>query len=287
MDQRKVKTYSKKGGFNSKAEVLSVLIKMGLRLNVDYVLLIDSSYFFQRTMLEENQMAEELTQAFEEVKKYDQTLIILDVDSVWEVNKQYSSQSKSLAFANPLAMSLDNNEINFTETIVRHTLMQICLNYAEAFLESPSNHWIIFISSNTKIVMEFKEKLNWPKTDYELDLEDQIEEQLMEKQCVNCREIYSEKDNKLGKCGTHTSDSLYLESDYNCKFQVFSKTIENTKIFDHNGYTNILQSCKHYSQNDIQKMINEKKINSSQAKWMCCGKTFYEKGEQPSFHTDK
>jgi hypothetical protein len=285
-ESTKVINFHKFGGFQNRTEVLKVLIKMGVEINVDSVLLLDFEYFASRNILDENKMAEELSQSLIEAEKYDKSIIIFDLDNLLEVAKNYSNQNKDLIFSNSIAFELDKNEVSFTENIIRPSLMRIIFNYAETFLEKNSNHWVIFISGKTKILMELKERLKWPLTYQENKNIEKAEKLLEEKVCIRCKEVFTEKDNAVGKCMQHISKKLYMETELNFKLNIFQKNNETNKIttFSTTEYNKILESLTTYDFLSVGNLIEEGKASAADFKWFCCKKGLYEKGEIPCLH---
>lgn len=278
--------FHKFGGFQNRTEVLKVLLKMGVETNVDSVLLLDFEYFASKSILDEKKMEEELKQSLIEAERYDKSLIIFDLDNLLELTKNYSNQSKDLILSNSLAYELDKNDISFTETIVRPSLMRVIFNTADEFLEKKNNHWLVFISEKTKILLELKERLKWPKTFQENNEIEKIKDLLDEKVCEICNEIFTEKENAKGKCKKHISNKLYMEPELNFKLSLFQKNNETNKIniFSTNEYNEIIESLSTYKFQTVKHLIKNGKASAADYKWICCKKGFYEKGEIPCEH---
>lgn len=284
-ESKKVSTYHKFGGLKDRTEVLKVLIKVGIEINIDAVLLLDFEYFASRNFLTEEKMTEELVQCLTEVQRYDKSIIMFDLDNLLEITKKYSNQNKDLLFSNPLAFNLDKNEINFTEEIGRPNLMKIIFNFAETFLEKNSNHWVVFISGKTKIILEMKERLKWPETLQDNENIKRAEKLLEEKVCIRCNEVFIDKENALGKCMRHTSSTLYLESEFSFKQSKFQKSIENSPIYLTGEYNQIMNTLTPYDITSVRKQIMSGAASGADYKWFCCKKGIYEKGEIPSMHS--
>lgn len=282
--KRQVKNYPKLHGFKSLDEVIKMLIVIGFESNLDFILFLDQSYFAKKNINDENRIIEELTGVIEETKRYKKAMIIIDFDSLCPVFKEYSSHKSDLMISNSKFYELDSNEVNFTENIQNNKVFQTCIYYFEEFLDTHANHWIIGISSQPKVSMLFKEKIKWPKTSREIQLEENIEKTLEEKQCLRCNEMFSEKTNKIGSCMRHISENLYLESEYSKYANSFSKSqeIKNNfvaaELFENN------QKLKKYEFSDVIKLISNGKLNCSQVRWACCGKSLFEKGEKADVH---
>ncbi len=243
-NDRNVETFQKFGGLKSKSDVFKIFIKMGLNLQVNYILLLDGEYFYNKNLFTEDKMAIEMQQTINEVQKYDKSIIIFDLDSLLEVTKNRSQQKDNLLFSDEFALALDKQDITFTESITRPLLMTIIINFAESFLEIESKHWIIFVSSNAKILMDFKEKTKWPKTESAILNIEKCSEILKERICKNCNLVYTEKENNLGECGKHSSQELYLESAFNFYVSKFNIKFENSDLFMEEDYSKIINELK-------------------------------------------
>jgi len=77
-NDRNVETFQKFGGLKSKSDVFKIFIKMGLNLQVNYILLLDGEYFYNKNLFTEDKMAIEMQQTINEVQKYDKSIIIFD-----------------------------------------------------------------------------------------------------------------------------------------------------------------------------------------------------------------
>jgi hypothetical protein len=285
--KKKVVTFKKKSGFKIKEEVLRVLIKSGLELNLDYILLLDFDYFLKKNIIEELKIVEELSQCVEEAKKYDKSMIIFDLDSLCDTIKQFNQQNSDLQHSRIeyYKLTTDNSAMSFSEQIVRQTVLQICLNYLESTVESSTNHWTVGMSSNAKICSLFKDKLKWSQTNYETNLEKEMEEIYKERICIWCNSVYMEKDNIIGSCGRHRSERVYLEHEYNHYSNLFNEKFGKSEIFMRKEKTKMIEKNDIYKKYSVLKAQIEKgSINSSQVRWECCGKSFYEKGEIPEKH---
>lgn len=279
-----VKSLTKEIGFKSLHEILKILIKLALGINIDYILFLDYSYFTKKSIIEENKIIEELTQSIEEAKKYPQSMIIVDFDSLCNMSKEYSNQTEELMHAREFYNQFaTDKEATFSEVCERKEVFNTLMNYFHECFEVPSEHWFIGIFSNVRLSSMFKEKTNWPETEYEKKLKSEAKEQLAEKICIRCRQSYNEKANKHGSCFKHESPFLYLEPEYSQMLSHFNKVSESSG-FSLDTRLNLLKKCIPYEKKDILKKIQDNEINASEAKWLCCGKGLYENGETPDKH---
>jgi len=148
-------------------------------------------------------------------------------------------------------------------------------------LSSKTDNWFVAISNHNKITSDFKETLSWPKTKGQIKIENEILENVEEKICSYCMESYTGKTNKIGSCMMHQFDYLYLDFQLNDEIEKYKKLGGKS-----DNYPNPIKLEFNIRRRDLLDQIesNKNKYSISSYKYVCCGKTIYEKGEIPCYH---
>ncbi len=296
-------------GLTNKEEVLKILLYLAIKDNLDYVLLIDMDYFFKKTIITDEKIAEEVNYLVEECNKYEKSMLIFDLDSICGIQYEYSNLKQELIYSLPLAYEADESEASFTYRYSHPKTFEICLQHFESAKAGHTNNWYVAISSHNKITLDFKDKLKWPLNNYGKQIEDNIKENLVEKICLYCKEQYTEKNNKNGSCSRHIKNLFYLESDLQSKIEKYNfdknrhfdkirerlnfsaSTYENSsdndfsRYFKENTYPQPFM-CDIYTREEVEEMIENNTIQYLHVKYLCCSKNMYEKGEIPDFHVE-
>jgi hypothetical protein len=152
--------------------------------------------------------------------------------------------------------------------------------------------WYTILSADNYLIQMFKEKCKWPETKEDESKRRKLLRKKELKICKNCGKEFTEEENQKDSCSYHTSPLLYFESDRSMYEEIKGKELkeklgkkndiefmkQETKKFREQLFSNI----NLYRKKQIHDMKDE--INLADVRWRCCGREFFDKGENVCFH---
>ncbi|KAL9642864.1 hypothetical protein ABK040_010560 [Willaertia magna] len=156
--------------------------------------------------------------------------------------------NSSSSFPSEPTLSYTINKPELFKAIIEETKIQTSLD----------NHWIVFVSSNPYITSKLKEYLEWPDTPTQIEMMKRKSSLYEPKICKHCGEEYCEAENNSNSCGVHKNNVLY--------------------------YDQFNQPRKILSKEQAEMEIINATILPCELRWICCGRSFYDKGEKPQKH---
>ena len=297
----------------SKHDALKILMRMAVESGINIVIVFDIAYFIKAGITSDEKMAQEILVATKEATQHDSCLVIFDLDSIADLNKEYINLQSDIITASQPAYINDRNDPQFACTSNQKQAFRAALECLAVVPNPDKNHWFVAISNNNKLTLDFKDKVNWPATNQQKKIEREILMNNIPKQCEFCFETFKEKDNDPNACGRHTSEYLYdedlvnklkskhkdnpnydpFESEptiYIKKEEVFSQLrSKSMKKTDNdpvqaipNNYSNGMITLSSKPRSDNGPSQNQEHLG--RYKWACCQKSFWEKGEIKGKH---
>ena len=282
---------------NSKEDALKILVKMGQEANMNFVVVIDAAYFIKLGIMRDEAIAEEITMVYEKAIQNDSCLIIFDLGSIADVMKEFNELNEETSITSDKATSITSdkafkegkNDALFTYTINRKQAFRATLECLELGSNSTKNHWLVALSDNNKLTLDFKEKLKWPPSEQQMLREQNILARNDSRRCVYCLEFFTEKINEPNACGRHLSEFLY-DQGFITKITAIKKNEQNRLLpydpFKDPNLPKKLYSAKAEEIRDMMESGDGILIRkASNYVWYCCGKKLYEKGECKAKHS--
>jgi hypothetical protein len=268
---------------------------MAIHANINAIFVLDAAYFIKGGIMTDDGMAQEIIMAVEEATQYESCLVVFDLDSIADITKEYSSLQSDIKTASQVAYSGDKNDPQFSYASNRNLAFRAALECLSMIPDKEKNQWFIAISNHNKLTLDFKEKTNWPATDQQRRIEQQIFMNNVPQICKFCTETFRAKDNNPNDCGRHSSNFLYDE-DYVNRL----KSLNNKPNYDpftddavdkrllYIPKLNVLAEIAKIEPKENQISLESARLkNISKYKWVCCRKTFWEKGELKDKHQAK
>lgn len=275
-------------------EVIKLLLKFGVEGNLDAVYMIDGNTLYANQKNTEEDIIIYIESIVEECEQYNKSLIIFDLDSIAEVTREYSglreeikSSVTSLRMDTLTSSGSGLGSPTFSYRMLRPQVITRVLRLLSSvqMVQKGPKTWYASISSDNFLSQFYKEKLLWPETDEDRMKKIELLENRRIRKCVVCDEEYTELENNSNACGRHAQEFLYLESEKREKEEKLKKTMENQGINAIIDSKKVLSELNRYSKADIVSLVSKFQIIGSDAKYFCCGRSVWEKGEVPCHHT--
>ncbi len=170
-------------------EVVPILLKMGIKHNVDFVQMFDTSMLLNNAAFDDNTVMETVLEKIGEWEQYTTSMAIFDVDSLVGVNENVSDSSMGQSSSS----SITNNRL----------WNQVVIQTSNSKLEDPNgdgHKWIAVITKNKFISAQFKSLASFPHSESD---KKQQEEDLKDRICFDCETPYKNCKNGLGDCIYH------------------------------------------------------------------------------------
>ncbi len=165
------------------SDLIPYLLELCHSLQIDNIQLIDID---TTSANDENSINELVSESLEEFEKFDNGLIIFDVDTLVGINETYtdsSSGSKSYSIQN----------------------QRLWQNILHAFKKTlMSRKWCIIISGSSFLIDQFKKIAKFPLSSEEKRIKkDEEDDNTKERTCLNCNSIYYQSQNRIDACSYH------------------------------------------------------------------------------------
>ena len=183
------------------SQLIPIILDFCIQLQVDNIQLIDTDALVSASAFDEASIGELVNEALEEFDKFDNGLIVFDVDTLVGVSESQSGMNDSSSF------SVQNQ--------------RLWQNILHAFKRSYFNEnvtkrkWCVFISGSNFLIKQFQNLTAFPKTQAQITSEkESAESRTTVLECINCQCKYLEVDNNINACGYHPG-ALIKISDMN------------------------------------------------------------------------
>ncbi|KAG2370744.1 hypothetical protein C9374_014267 [Naegleria lovaniensis] len=278
-------------------EVIQMILGFGVHSNMDAVYLMDANTFYANNLTDESQILRFIESTVTECREYHRSMMILDLDSIAEVTKEFTglkehettaANSSLSAFSPSFSYRMLRNETVYRIFRLIHSITQTNI--------SPKL-WFTILSSDQYLIDLFKNKCRWPECAEELEKVQQFEKANEKKPltCKNCRKQFFEDENEESSCRYHTKDTLYFEHEKRIVEELFMNNIKETaKQYekDNEKLRDFLKTMRTeyerkiplYKKSEIETMMASTFVNVSELRWSCCGRGYYDGGEIETKH---
>ncbi len=189
-------------------EAVKVLLQFGLAANFHTIRLLDGDFLYENKCYTEESALSLVSEAFAEALEYSKSLIMLDLDSLVEVSRSYSSIKKELT-----AAVINGDDNSFTYQVARPRLLDMLLRKMDSAATTTGRAcWVCAFSNHHYLSLILRERLNWPDTQHLTEERIAQEENRQQLVCSRCRAKYTEPENNHSACGKHWG-SIFLQTD--------------------------------------------------------------------------
>ena len=231
-------------------EVLPLLLKMGIKQNVDFFQMFDTAMLLNNAAFDDNTIMETILEKKGEWEQYSKSMAIFDVDSLIGVNENVSDSSMGQS----LSHSITNNKL----------WHQVVIQIANSKLDDSNGEghkWVVLITKNSFISSQFKALASFPLSTAELD---QQKKESKDRKCLNCDLPYKNCKNGLDACCFHDGPLVNIK-------ETDPKNFTNV---DRCNLSHILIKSKD-RQKDVQNYL-----------YLCCFQPHQSTGCKKSYHSD-
>ncbi len=281
----------------SNEEVLYVLIHMAIRCRLECVYLIDGPALSKHHCVEDTAALNFITGCLEEAQQYESGMFIIDLDSVANVTKSYSSLTEDSVLLHHSTARLrttknddpaaaarthhdeaEGSQHTFSYNVQRPNVLCSVLDQVVAVPAPNKLFWMVVLTKDPYLASRFKEKFTrdqWPLNADELRVESEAKEAQRERVCSRCAKVYTERDNHPDSCRQHQRSLL-------CRLKVgpppttpgAQQAEELVELKSKEEYLTRIAS----SQEEVMRLID--------ARWMCCGRGPFDDGESMCSHSE-
>ncbi len=245
-------------------EAVKVLLQFGLAANFHTIRLLDGDFLYENKCYTEESALSLVSEAFAEALEYSKSLIMLDLDSLVEVSRSYSSIKKELT-----AAVINGDDNSFTYQVARPRLLDMLLSKMDSAATTTCRAcWVCAFSNHHYLSLILKERLNWPDTP---NLERKLaqEENRRKLVCIRCRAKYTEPENNHSACGKHWG-SIFLQTDV---------------VRTEEGHERPPQPNLFLTFEQAQRLIDRGEALGMDVRWTCCSQQgLYGRGCVPRKH---
>ncbi len=175
-------------------EVLPTLLAFADSYNTEVVHLVDWSLLAKKKVSEDAEIARFVLDLIIETQEYERSVIIFDLDSIAMIEKQYGNLTSDLQASDSAALEQTEKNATFSYHCLHpHTFRTVL----EAFSKLRTNRgcWMIAVSRNNKLTLDFKDHLSWPLTHSIEVFKDEEHQKDKKMRCDRCYEITSIREN--------------------------------------------------------------------------------------------
>ena len=190
---------------------LPLILDFALKYDADIVKLIDNAFIINNSAYDDAAALSLINDVVEEIKNYNRAVVIFDLDSISLIRREYQSLKEDLRASSKYALEGGENLASFSYVLGRPSTFFNIIDLIKT-AEPDGSCWFFAVSEHNKIVLDLKEALRWPKTQSVLDYEEEERQREKPFRCLNCNEIFTERQNKNEyKCGQHKNDRVVYE----------------------------------------------------------------------------
>ncbi len=233
------------------SHMIPIILDFCIQLQVDNIQLIDTDALVSASAFDEASIAELVNEALEEFDKFDNGLIVFDVDTLVGVSESQSGMNDSSSY------SVQNQ--------------RLWQNILHAFKRSYFNEniskrkWCMFISGSSFLIKQFQNLTAFPKTKTQIIKENEdAEARTKALECINCHCMYLEVDNNINACGYHPGALINISD-------------TNRLPISQNGFLDILRDKK--TNEEIERF-------KKSYFYVCCMEQFHSAGCKRNKHSN-
>lgn len=164
------------------------------------------------------------------------------------------------------ALTDELNQSIYDQDVWKNCVLHIFRTIVK-FSHKAEHPWCIFSTSNKFLVDSFKTALRFPLTDKEKkDRETDQQNREKERECLNCKKFYYEKDNGLESCSYHPDHLFNLKGDSairltNDELIQIARKEKNSELFKDYAWYCCMKAydsdgCKKYRHSDVESKKN-------------------------------
>ena len=176
---------------------IPMILDFSIKFKIDNIQLINNDLLASTCSFDEAAINELINESLEEFDKFENGLIIFDIDNLVGVSESGSS----------------TNDTNSNYSIQKQSVWQnILFFYKTLSNTSHTKKWCFIISSSQFLIKQLKSLTYFPKSEMELETEKKdSDDKNLKRKCKNCHNIYHEAQNSLDSCSFHDGALVRLD----------------------------------------------------------------------------
>jgi hypothetical protein len=244
---------------NHKKYHLPLILGIAQAYNSDNVKYIDSYNLVKNGCYDDNHCISYIKDEVEQTMEYERPILVFDLDSIAQTSKHFHSFEEDLKYSSSKALEMSGKP--FSYEYGRKATIEYVLDLLKG-ADPNGKIWFFAVSGHNRVLMHFKERLDWPESEEDKDAEKKEKEKNQDYRCRRCDEVFKPKDNMSKfECGYHFSNILILKWP--------SHPRENQE----------------FDKDSVQKdWINKAGCLPSYFQYKCCGGDWRSKGCKPDRH---
>lgn len=253
--------------------LLKRLTEYGKHRNVQLLQLVDLNLLASQGAYDEKKVFETLKERYDECVAYSRSMIIYDLDALVGVNKSESDSSMGRSFSSAVV----NQSVY---TYVRARFREAVVEQAEENDrdgQQTVEKWAVAVIREPFLFRQFVADVQFARTkqeEKEAELERRRAEELVK--CVQCKDLYIENENKMGK-DTHSSsiESIHFCFLGSCVHHdgfVYDNMAPDLAMYSYSQAVFELNKLEREVKND-QKAQEAVEKQKTKFKWICCDAT--------------
>ena len=145
--------------------VVSTLLRFSTELDADCFLLLDLDYFHSRGRVSDEAILLDLRNTVNEARRYHSSVVVVDLDSLAEVNRSDTiSSSGSGSGSSSDSSSLPSVRSGPTYDILRKSVLYTAIQLINSHppLSDSRQHWIVALIKHPELLARFSDLSDWP-----------------------------------------------------------------------------------------------------------------------------
>jgi hypothetical protein len=169
--------------------LIRIALDFCIKFKIDNIQLINNDLIATTGCFDEGAINELINESLEEFDKFENCLIIFDIDNIVGDNESAPS----------------SNDASSNFSVQNQRLWQNILHFYKTFFNTNcAVKWCFIISSSPFPIKQLKSLTNFPKLKLEIESEQkEIDEKSVKRKCKNCSNDYYEAQNNIDSCSFH------------------------------------------------------------------------------------
>jgi hypothetical protein len=179
------------------SHLIPLILDFSIKFKIDNIQLINNDLLSSTCSFDEGAINELISESLEEFDKFENGLIVFDIDNLVGVNESGTS-------------SIDANS---SYSVQNQRLWQnIIYFYKNLNNTRKTVKWCFIISSSQFLIKQLKSITHFPKSKLEIETEKRDhDEKTKVRKCINCNSCYYEAENNINSCYYHDGALVRLD----------------------------------------------------------------------------
>jgi hypothetical protein len=179
------------------SHLIPLILDFSIKFKIDNIQLINNDLLSSTSSFDEGSINELINESLEEFDKFENGLIVFDIDNLVGVNESGTS-------------SIDANS---SYSVQNQRLWQNIIYFYKTFNNTRKTvKWCFIISSSKFLIKQLKSITHFPKSKLEIENERKDhDDKTKERKCINCNSYYYEAENNINSCFFHHGALVRLD----------------------------------------------------------------------------